>query len=602
MKYTKFTIINFKGITKIELDLKNKSNLNIFTLVGLNESGKTSILEAINVFRNGINKEDIHTLIPKSLKHEFNDIVCIRAELEFAEYEIEEIKKYLKFNHNFNIEKIKGFITISREYKFKSSEPCENNWINNIYGLNIWGKSSKGKKNKKLYDYKDHKAWKDVVNLINKKYLPKILYYQDFLFRFPRKIYLEELDNASPEQQEYRQIIADILKSIGDNLSIEESLLNRMKATDEGTKDALESLLNKILAKLNNEILRKWEQIFGTTSMKEVVLKYEHAEDNNYYLTLKIKQGDDSYFIDERSLGFSWFFSFLIFTVFRKSRSSDPGETLFLLDEPASNLHQSSQQKLLLTLGKIVSNCKLIYSTHSHHLINPIWLPGTFIVNNKAISYSDIGESNVTETDIDATLYKNFVANGKNDETHFKPILDALQYCPSKLELVKSIVFTEGKNDYYVFKYFSEVIFEKKYDINFYPGGGANKYDQIFRLYIAWNKKFIALFDSDKGGQEARAQYIHDITSDIANKIFTFESIDSNWKKYRIENLFTETERDKIIKSYYGDNELNGNHKKMLNTAIENLYISKDEFTFDEITKDKFRKIFEFLEAKLSEQ
>ena len=52
MKYTKFIIENYKGIPNVELDLTKKPNFNIFTLVGLNESGKTSLLEAIDLFKN----------------------------------------------------------------------------------------------------------------------------------------------------------------------------------------------------------------------------------------------------------------------------------------------------------------------------------------------------------------------------------------------------------------------------------------------------------------------------------------------------------------------------------------------------------------------
>ncbi len=104
-----------------------------------------------------------------------------------------------------------------------------------------------------------------------------------------------------------------------------------------------------------------------------------------YYVELKIRQGSDDYSINDRSLGFRWFFSFLIFTAFRRQRSSESGETLFLLDEPASNLHQSSQQKLLQNIESIFSNCKLIYSTHSHHLIEPKWLSGAYIIRNEAI-------------------------------------------------------------------------------------------------------------------------------------------------------------------------------------------------------------------------
>ncbi|MBI2032235.1 MAG: AAA family ATPase [Candidatus Levybacteria bacterium] len=47
MIYKKFTIKKFKGIDEVDIDL---SNNRVITLVGLNESGKTTIMEAISLF------------------------------------------------------------------------------------------------------------------------------------------------------------------------------------------------------------------------------------------------------------------------------------------------------------------------------------------------------------------------------------------------------------------------------------------------------------------------------------------------------------------------------------------------------------------------
>ena len=600
MKYTKFTITNFKGIPEIVLDLRQKPNLNIFTLVGLNESGKTSILEAINVFKNDINKNDIHTLIPKKLQSNFNDVVSIEAEVKIDEDDKTKIVNSLKPKYNFNISKIDDYMTITREYKFNKSIPNDN-WLKASWYLPLWVRSNQGEKDKILHEY-NMAIWQDIINIIQNSHLPKILYYTDFLFKFPPRICLEEFDDESIEQPEYRRIIEDIL---GPDLSIQSSLLDRMKEPNDANNSALESSLNLMEGKLNNEILKRWNQILNTTQIKRIEVQHKYEEDNfgitRHYIMLKVKQGTGSYLIGERSLGFRWFFSFLIFTVFRKSRPSEPGETLFLLDEPASNLHQNSQQKLLVDLEDIFSDSKLIYSTHSHHLINPKWLPGTFIVNNKAINDSGSGESSVIETDIHATPYKNFVANNKDEETHFKPILDALDYSPSQLEFVESIIFTEGKSDYYIFKYFVEVIFKDDYKLHFYPGAGVNKYEKIFSLYIAWNKKFVALFDSDNAGQSAREKCIDLIALDIADKVFTLENIDAQWQDYSIESLFTMEDTNVVIQNCYSSDEIKKyDEKNMLYTAIQDLYIKEKVLPFNQTTKNNFKKIFDFLEKKLS--
>ena len=607
MKYVKFTINNYKGIPKIELELNKKPSPEIFTLVGLNESGKTSILEAIYLFQNGIPKQDAHTLISKSHQHAFDGTISVRAELELSDREIENIQNYLQKEYKFDVKTLSKSVEITREYKFKKSVPVENGkWETVYWDLNIEGSTKRAKKSKQLLEWKKE-AWRGVLKLIRSEYLPKILYYQDFLFKFPEKIYLEYFENEGAEQEEYRNVIQDILDSIKDGLTIEEDLLGRMRKKEERShKEALAQLLSKMSSKLNEEILKEWDEIFGGTQRKEVDISYDSEENSNgnerYFVELKIKQGPDNYSINDRSLGFRWFFSFLIFTAFRKSRSSDPGETLFLLDEPASNLHQRSQKKLLQSLERIVSDCKLIYSTHSHHLINPKWLAGAYIVRNKAIDYDNPEGADTTETDINAILYKNFVAEHPNEEDHFKPILDALEYTPSNLEVLPATIFTEGKNDYYIFKYMLNVISERKYNLHFYPGAGVNKYDHQFRLYLAWNKNFVALFDSDTGGKKAKSNYIRDIGPDIQSRIFTFEDINKNWKKLETEDLFAKAEKIRAIQSCFEDHKKEDEYKKSkFNTAIQDLYIHNKEFKFNKTTIEKFDKIFEFLKNKLED-
>ena len=180
MKYTRFKITNFKGIPKIILDLRNISNLNIFTLVGLNESGKTSILEAINIFRNGINQKNVHTLIPKKSQYNFNGVVSIKAEVKIEEEDKKKIAEFLKSKYNFNTSNIDDHMVITREYKFNKSN-LDDSWIEAPAYLQVWGKANQEGKDKILHQY-DKNIWQDVINMIKNLRLPKILYYQDFSF------------------------------------------------------------------------------------------------------------------------------------------------------------------------------------------------------------------------------------------------------------------------------------------------------------------------------------------------------------------------------------------------------------------------------------
>ena len=82
MKYKSFYIKNYKGIKELSIDLDKDPKTNIITLVGLNESGKTTILEAISLFSSAPLSENIHKLIPKSKKFSFTDSIEIHATLE----------------------------------------------------------------------------------------------------------------------------------------------------------------------------------------------------------------------------------------------------------------------------------------------------------------------------------------------------------------------------------------------------------------------------------------------------------------------------------------------------------------------------------------
>src|SRR5438128_9169563 len=96
MKHTYFEIQNFKGINHIRLDFDAQPRSNIYTLVGLNESGKTTVLEALNFLSYrpetldplnlpGYSVKDVHELIPINKRSNFNDTIQIQAGYQFDE-------------------------------------------------------------------------------------------------------------------------------------------------------------------------------------------------------------------------------------------------------------------------------------------------------------------------------------------------------------------------------------------------------------------------------------------------------------------------------------------------------------------------------------
>ena len=104
MRYKSFEIENFKGIkhTKIELE---PAGGKFFTLVGLNESGKTTLLEAIHSFspdeehqvifsESSFAKQDKGDLIPKHRLANFTDMISVAARVALEQDDVNALKAF----------------------------------------------------------------------------------------------------------------------------------------------------------------------------------------------------------------------------------------------------------------------------------------------------------------------------------------------------------------------------------------------------------------------------------------------------------------------------------------------------------------------------
>lgn len=67
--------------------------------------------------------------------------------------------------------------------------------------------------------------------------------------------------------------------------------------------------------------------------------------------------------LKNRSKGFNWFFSFLVW--FKKIQEDNISKYILLLDEPGLNLHASAQSDMLRFLEDLSENYQIIYTTHS---------------------------------------------------------------------------------------------------------------------------------------------------------------------------------------------------------------------------------------------
>lgn len=584
MRYTKFDIRNFKGIEAATIDLSSLPNANVFTLVGLNESGKTTVLEAINAFsttsdgtaslyEDVIQKFKEGDLVPKARKGNFTGTIRIIAHVLVEPSDIKKIEKFCgeKLSLSIDISKIPTTLEIARTFHFENSNHTKTTSVWDFYPHLKQAKQ----KNFRKYEA-DTGEWQKIIAYV-RTLLPTVCYFPTFLFNFPERIYLSNPPEQSTVNDYYVQIVQDILDSLDDDLNIATHIVDRIEKTVEPDtawnlygflkSDAAEQIAHVMLM-IGNEVTRvifnRWNEVFGVKIQDKVIDVEWHVEEAErdtskraVYLKFKIRDRKSRYDIAERSLGFRWFFSFLLFTQFRASRRDSAA--IFLFDEPASNLHSRAQEQLLKSFPNISKgNNMIIYSTHSHYMIEPRWLEGTYIVFNDAIDYddgpADEGERKISTTNIHMQKYRDFVGQYPMKMSYYQPILDKLQYTPSKLEFHSPNVLFEGKNDFYFFEYFRRQNFSDQ-NLSFMPSGGADDLGTLISLFLGWGKPFIGLLDDDDQGRAAKKRYTQEWFLDDGD-VITIGDVDEKFLGWKCENLIADADRQKLRESIGGNGKL----------------------------------------------
>lgn len=598
MRFTYFEFENFKGIEKARLDLKSKNDANVYTLVGLNESGKTTILEAINYIN--INsyslkaleldtyiEKDVHDLIPINQRYNFNGKIVITAGLAFEAAELKELRNsFLEKHPAYEELIIDKKISFSQSFAFEDSKHIKDK------DSFTWNFTLKGKI-KGTTDFVKIKEANDylIITLLKLSLLPNILYFPNFLFEFPEKIYLN--NSSIIKDRFYNHLIQDILDSIDNKLTIRKHILNRMNSTNRVDKRNLDSVINKMNRKLTETIFSSWNKIFGKRiNDKEIKLQVDKDE-AGVYIEFNIQDNLDLYRIKERSLGFRWFFAYLLFTQFRRSRKHN-SNTLFLFDEPASNLHPSAQAELLNSFDKLD---RVIYTTHSHYLVNPKWLEQTFVIKNTGVDYDKMEDYSSRKTNVEIHKYKDFATKHPNQTTYFQPILEVLDYVPSQFDMVANSILVEGKSDFYFYKYLIEVVLKMKTDTVFIPSTSASNMETIISLYTGWNKNFIVLLDSDKEGKKQQKRYLENFGDLVKDRILTYQEINADWKNHGLEKLVTKEDQLKIVQASFP--EAIKFNKNSFNRSVQELLIKNKLVELSEETIANFKAIIEHVESAL---
>lgn len=226
---------------------------------------------------------------------------------------------------------------------------------------------------------------------------------------------------------------------------------------------------------------------------------------------------------DDRSAGFVWFFSFLVF--FSQVRKRLGKNLILLLDEPGLNLHAKAQGDLLRFMKeKLAPEHQVLYSTHSLFMIPSDNLLSARIVEDV------IRDRPGARPEVLGTKVRTDVLSVKK-ETLF-PLQGALGFEISQtLFIGKHTLIVEGPSDLLYLKAFSRQLAEarrisldRRWTIC--PVGGIEKVPAFLALFNANDLQMAVLVDLATGGKR-RVEDTRKLVGELRNsgRVFTYADI-----------------------------------------------------------------------------
>ena len=527
MKYLEFSIQNYRAINN-ELTI-NLTKSKLIPLVGINECGKTTILQAIYCFDylndneySGKHLSDTKNLYQTSEK--YPPKIGAKIEVDFTTIEniydstIDAFAVAIKNENepiNDKITEAEERILLIEEDEEESETPEEE--IATLKKTILTLKSSLKKDYESIPFPFTKKTFVNTFflerNLLTKKYyindwpnlpqfdedfhdslatdmiahLPYILYNDDFIDRPPTSI------DIPKEKPKVLNGWLDIYERLFEATSEDYSLFDIINETDTRRRDAILSDVQEVL---NKTLSKAWKTFLlsnhGSITVKLTLIPNSTSTPNPFKLDIKIVEKIDSkerlFHVADRSKGFLWFFNFVMKLEFNPKINGESKNTVYLLDEPGSYLHYTAQEKLCQKLVDVSKkHGVVIYCTHSHTLLNPDIIP----LNSIYIVEKDKSKR------IKATPLPQVKTKIENTNA-YQPIFEALQINALQMETkMTKFIAVEGIYDKYAIELFTQL----NNDIGFFPGTSADSINKNIQLLLAFNKKYVAIWDNDTEGR-----------------------------------------------------------------------------------------------------
>jgi predicted ATP-dependent endonuclease of OLD family len=360
MKLLSITIENYRSIEKVVFNVNEVDGSHTFTLIGINESGKSSFLTAVSLV---YNEEKV--IFPKDYFDETKQVVISLA-YQLDSGEEKELKKTLSE---------KGFEKeILSQIEIETINICATFEPNQTAARKVFDQIIFKKKIFADYTLSDTKpAAKDSQQTqedfdIEKYFeitLPKYFWkisHRIVFWKSDSKYLIDEPINldtfaANPENISVPLMNCFALAAIED-IPAE---INKIRTDHAEISNLQEKLGDKVTA----HIKRVWPS-------HPVKIKFQINNSALSFLVEDDKVKYKSKTTAQRSDGFRQFISFLL-TVSAESATNQLSNSLLLLDEPETHLHPQAQEYLKDELIKITKNSEnniVFFATHSNYMID----------------------------------------------------------------------------------------------------------------------------------------------------------------------------------------------------------------------------------------
>lgn len=569
MRLHSFRIKNFKSIIDTgEVKISPEDNLTI--LAGQNESGKSSVLEALDFFENGAAADFEETF----RRIDTHPRVECKYFLDAEELKTFEEKSGSKTAKNYvkehGVTMVRG-LTESDDYAaIKYVYPDD------LKAMLVPEEDEDAAAGEEVFDYGKH-----VISL-----RPKFIFYSSFDGNIlPNKITKADLGT--------NQAVEDFETVFGTDF---DALL------DEPNDAARRKRLNDINNAASDNLNEYWTQKVDdeTSDYKFSVEVFpQAASPTTSYVSFLIDQGDNHQLhFGQKSKGFQWFSSFNLRLRAHQASLDNLSNFILLIDEPGHNLHEEAQKNVKRVLNELGDNgVQIIFSTHQAQLLR-------------------------SEEDVDLSRIK-LIARSKSDGTKVQNIAqaqsqngfkDALAPIRTAMGLVtidvasftsgSKPVIVEGITDSYYIRGFIKLVSPKmKYSI--IPCAGVSQAPNVYSILLGWgidSAKIIV--DDDSAGTKEYNRIKKNLlsNSDYEAQKVLFKNSGSKG----IEDTFVRADFEKFASSIIDTTDAsksnaelaNGNKEIVARTFLDRVNDTKKPLKlsdFDVTTQSNIKAIVDFI-------